>query len=296
MNFLKRCSLITLCLIPFYSLALTKPVIQATENTGIAFIHGTNDHRTDAIGGYWNAQFIESVVSGLPNPENYAVIHCDFRQFMWTKEGAGCMAEQMTTFIEDKHIKDMIVITHSDGANVMRWLMSNPTYDSRYPKIIHTTRWVNAIAPSSGGTPLADMAVDGTIFESGVSWLIGYKTNSVKQQRTGDMYIYNKDILDGGQGKPSLAKPFYNVIGTDVSMSPLNSDNYCGGYLYNVALKVTKLYLDNCADGFLNCTSQAAAGDVWFYDYEKTDRQKELNHNQTRAQCFGLDQILIEDI
>src|SRR3546814_6317613 len=65
----------------------------------------------------------------------------------------------------------------------MRWILSNPTWDSRYPNIISKTRWVNALAPSSGGTPLADAVMNGNIFESAVGWLLGFKTDAVRQQQ-----------------------------------------------------------------------------------------------------------------
>jgi hypothetical protein len=49
-------------------------LLQAAENPGIVFMHGTSDHREDAYGNYWKTDFIDSVVQALPNPENYFVI------------------------------------------------------------------------------------------------------------------------------------------------------------------------------------------------------------------------------
>ena len=113
--------------------------------TGVAFVHGTGQ-QTDAYDDYWQPAMVNSVRQGLANQANYVVINCDFTQYMWTSGAAGCLATQLTTFINGKHIDDMVVITHSNGGNVMRWILSNPTYDSRYPAIIKATRWVNAIA------------------------------------------------------------------------------------------------------------------------------------------------------
>lgn len=286
-------------LFSFYSMVtfawISKPTVIASEGTGIAFIHGTGDHRDDAIGGYWQQDFIDSVRQGLPNPDNYVVTNCDFGQYMWMPGSAGCLADQLGEFIENKKIHDLIIITHSDGGNVIRWIMSNPSYDRRYPPIIDKIRWVDAVAPSSLGTPLADAAIDGEDFEWGLAWLLGYTTDSVRQQRVGDMAIYNRIVLYGTLGRPSLPKPFYPIVGTDVYASPFNSDTYCGGYSYNIALKVTKLYLDSCADGFLDCKSQAGAGSLWFFDTEQT-KERPLSHNQSRNKCFGLDDILKRDI
>ena len=153
------------------------PVL-ALANTGVAFVHGTSKH-TNATADYWGADFINSVRQGLPNQANYTVINCDFEQYMWDSRAAGCAAGQLTSFINSRGITDLVVITHSNGGNVMRWIMSNPTYDSRYPNIINKIRWVNALAPSSRGTPLADAVMAGNVFESALGWLLCYKNDAV---------------------------------------------------------------------------------------------------------------------
>src|SRR3546814_8834495 len=78
---------------------------------------------------------------------------------MWDSRASGCLAGQLTNFINQRGITDLVVITHSNGGNIMRWILSNPTWDARYPNIISKTRWVNALAPSSAGTPLADAEI-----------------------------------------------------------------------------------------------------------------------------------------
>lgn len=283
--------LIPLFLFLFSTLIYALP--EPNYNLGIAFVHGTNDHREDAYGGYWKTDFIQNIVQALPNPENYYVVHCDFSKYMWDEEAAGCTVNQLLQFIADKKISTLTVYTHSNGANVIRWILSNPTYDSRYLRLKNKINQVIALAPSSGGTPLADALLNGGIFESNLSWLLGYTGDAVKQQRVGDMYIYNEEILFGTKNRPSLPKPFKTVIGTDVTASPFSSASYCNGYWLNSGLKLAKLYLDNCADGFLNCSSQAMAGKVWFYDTDKLEDNLATSHNQSRHSCFGLDKILI---
>ncbi|MEO7200669.1 MAG: hypothetical protein ABIY56_10700, partial [Dokdonella sp.] len=59
-------------------------------------------------------------------------------------------------------------------------------------------------------------------------------------------------------------------------------------------LEITQNWLASCSDGFLNCSSQEAAGRVWFRD--KSGTGKILNHNQSRRNCFGLDVILRNDL
>lgn len=265
-------------------------------NEGLALIHGTKDHREDAYGTYWKYDFIEAISQALKKPENLFVAHCDFSQYMWHEDAANCLADQLLDFIQEKNIDSITLITHSDGANVVRWILSNPTYDSRYMKLKSKIKQVIALAPSSGGTPLADEVLNGGIFETSMAWLFGYLSDAVRQQRVGDMVIFNEELLLGGIGRPSLSTPFKVVVGTDVHASPFSSSSYCNGYMLNSGLKIAKLFLDECADGFLNCESQVHAGEVWFYDKDKTHDASPLSHNQSRHSCLGLEEILINAI
>lgn len=268
----------------------------ANSNVGIVFIHGTNDHRDDADGSYWKTDFTRSLADALPNPENFLIVHCNFSYYMWHEEAAGCVANQMLAFLKEKKITSLHVYTHSNGSNVLRWILSNPTYDQRFLQLEPFITEVIAISPSSGGTPLADEVLSGNIFVSGIGWLLGYHNDSVRQQRVGDMHIFNESLLFGTKNRPSLPVPFKTIVGTDVAASPFSSASYCNGYLLNSALKITKIYLDKCSDGFLNCSSQRTAGDLWFNDVEKTEDQRPLSHNQSRHSCFGLGQILINEL
>jgi len=273
-------------------LALAVP---AWANTGVAFVHGTG-HQTDAASDYWTWDFVNTVRGGLSNSSNYTVINCDFEQYMWKSDAAGCLAGYLYDFITSKNIDDLVVITHSNGGNVMRWILSNPTWDSRYPVIIDSIRWVNALAPSSKGTPLADAVMAGNTFEQSLGWLMGYKSDAVRMQQTSWMAYYNSYWLLGTSGRPSLPVGFWDVVGTDVETAVWDPDSYCGGYSLNLGLEITQAWLDDCSDGFLECTSQAGAGHVWFYDTWKTEGDEPLSHNQSRRPCFGLEDILRHDL
>ncbi len=267
----------------------------AVAATGLALVHGTGK-QTNAASDYWQWGMVNSIRQGLPDSSNYVVINCDFEQYMWDSRAAGCLATQLYDFIQQKNITDLVVITHSNGGNVMRWILSNPTWDSRYPTIINATRWVNALAPSSKGTPLADAVMQGNIFESAVGWLLGYQSNAVRQQQTSWMAYYNQNWLKGTAGRPALPKGFWNVVGTDVETAIWDSDSYCGGYSLNLGLEVTQAWLNSCSDGFLECSSQEGAGTTWFRDKSRMNGGEPLSHNQSRRQCFGLDVILRNDI
>lgn len=266
-----------------------------SANTGVAFVHGTGK-QTNAAADYWQSPMVNNVRGGLADPNNFVVINCDFTKYMWDSAAAGCLAGQLTTFINNRGITRLIVITHSNGGNVMRWILSNPTWDSRYPNIIAKTVRVNALAPSSAGTPLADAVIAGNVFESALGWLLGYKNDAVRMQQTSWMASYNANWLQGTAGRPALPKPFRSVVGTDVDSAIWDSDSYCGGYFENVGLETTQLWLNSCSDGFLNCSSQSAAGSVWFQDKARMRGSEPLSHNQSRRACFGLDSILRADM
>ena len=263
--------------------------------TGVAFVHGTGK-QTNAYQDYWTPSMVDSVRQGLPDGANYTVINCDFEQYMWDSRAAGCLAEQLTRFINERGITRLVVITHSNGGNVMRWILSNPTWDSRYPDIIGKIAKVNALAPSSAGTPLADAVMNGNSFEQSVGWLLGYQNDAVRQQQVSWMAFYNAGYLYGTSGRPALPRPFRSVVGSDVDSSPFDSDSYCGGYWENVGLETTQNWLNSCSDGFLDCSSQSAAGTVWFVDKNRTAGSEPLSHNQSRRACFRLDTVLRSDL
>ncbi len=263
--------------------------------TGVAFVHGTGK-QTDALNDYWTTSMVNSVRQGLANQNNYVVINCDFEQYMWNAQAAGCLAGELHSFINQRGITDLVVLTHSNGGNVMRWIMSNPTWDSRYPLIIDRLRWVNALAPSSLGTPLADAVMAGNVFEASLGWLLGYQNDAVRMQQTSWMAHYNAHWLLGTAGRPNLPKGFWNVVGSDVHAAIWNGASYCGGYHYQVGLAVTQWWLNSCSDGFLECSSQNGAGSLWFYDHWRTQSGRKLSHHQSRRDCFGLDVILRNDL
>jgi hypothetical protein len=276
-------------------LAAMSPWVMAADVTGVAFVHGTG-HQTNAYQDYWKPEMVDSVRQGLANSANHVVINCDFTRYMWDNAAAGCLAGQLTSFINNRGITRLVVITHSNGGNVMRWIMSNPTWDSRYPAIIDKVVRVNALAPSSAGTPLADAVINGNAFEQSLGWLLGYKSDAVRQQQVSWMAVYNADYLYGTSGRPALPKTFRSVVGSDVESSPFDSDSYCGGYAENVGLETTQNWLNSCSDGFLECSSQSAAGSVWFVDKSRTRSREPLSHNQSRRACFTLDSILRNDL
>ncbi|GHA13834.1 hypothetical protein GCM10008090_24500 [Arenicella chitinivorans] len=267
----------------------------ALSVTGVALVHGTGA-QTNAYDDYWESGMVESIRLGLADSNNLLVVNCDFEEYMWDAASSGCLATQLYNFINARNIDDLVVITHSNGGNVMRWILSNPTWDSRYPTIINSVRWVNAIGTTSAGTPLADAVMSGNVFEASLGWLLGYQSDAVRMQQTSWMDYYNTNWLLGTAGRPTLPVGFWNIVGSDVETAVWDSDSYCGGYTLNLGLEITKAWLNSCADGFVDCTSQNAAGSLWFYDTTYTAGGEPLSHNQSRRQCFNLDVILRNDL
>lgn len=277
------------------ALALVVAPSVAHAATGVAFVHGTGS-QANALDDYWTREMVDSVRKGLPDPDLFAVVSCDFGQVMWHDDAAGCLVSGLEELVDGRGVDEVVVITHSHGANVMRWILSNPTWDPRYPAIIDRIAWVDALAPSSLGTPLADATMDGTSFEKSAGWLLGYDNDAVAMQQTSHMALYNAQWLYGTDGRPELPVGFWAVVGTDVDSNPFDTDSRCGGYSRNVGLEVTQNWLDDCSDGFLECSSQAGAGEVWAYDHEFTKDGEPLSHSQSRRACFGLDTLLRHDL
>lgn len=284
MNLLKRTRKL------LFSFLILLPVA-SFAGTGVAFVHGTG-LQTDALNEYWTAEMVDSVNQGLTEPNNSLVINCDFDQYAWHADASGCLATQLTDFIALNNIDDLVVITHSNGANVMRWILSNPTWDSRYPSIISNIRWVIALAPSSLGTPLADAVMDGNEFEQVLGWLLGYAVDAVDMQTLANMAFLNGNWFLGTSGRPPLPTTFINLVGSDVDSAIWDPDSFCGGYEQSIALEITQLWLDSCSDGFLDCSSQAGVIDITFTDTNLTIGSEPLHHNQSRRPCFGLDVLL----
>lgn len=267
----------------------------AWAKTGLVLIHGTGNP-SDAYNDYWTGSFVNSVKQGLSNQSLVLVINCNFDKYMWDSAASGCLAGAITSFINQHGLTDLKLVTHSNGGNVVRWILSNPTYDSRYPGIISRTSRVIALAPSSGGTPLADAVMQGNVFESTLGWLLGFKSDAVRQQQVAWMAHYNNNNLYGTSGRPGLPTTFETVVGSDVDSSPFDGDSYCAGYQNQVALEVTQNWLNSCSDGFLDCSSQSAAGSVWFTDKNRTKGREPLSHQQSRRDCFNLDKLIRDRI
>jgi hypothetical protein len=182
--------------------------------TGAAFVHGKGDAslaNSTTAWNYWTTDMLRASTNNWAVP--YVVCHYDGTNYMWV--AANEVAGQLYTFITQNNINDLVINTHSFGGVVIRWIFSNPGYDSRYPTIINATRWVNTIAGPHMGSEAADLA--GTL--SG-SWLTAWLVDLLDQDhdstmncQTANMAYYNQNWLYGTSGRPSLPKPFFTISG-----------------------------------------------------------------------------------
>ena len=123
-------------------LVLLVPVAFAA--TGAAFVHGKGDEtlaNSTVAWNYWTTDMLRASTNNWAVP--YVVCHYDGRDYMWV--AADAVAGQLYTFITQNNITDLVIDTHSFGGVVIRWIFSNPTWDSRYPPLS---------MPPAGSTPL----------------------------------------------------------------------------------------------------------------------------------------------
>lgn len=239
--------------------ALLLAAAPASARTGVVFVHGKGGAdlaNQSTANAYWGTDMIRATTKGYAIP--YLVCHYDGTQAMWT--AAGQVAGQITTWMNANGIDDIVVETHSFGGVVIRWMLSNPTYDSRYQPILSRIRWVNAIAPPNKGSEAANLA--GTL--SG-SWLTGWLVDLVGQNNastrnctTSSMAYYNQYYLKGTSGRPSLPRSYYNIAGTGLWNDFAHSEDYGLATLSGVA------GMPGEDDGMVSQYSAQGAGTVWF--------------------------------
>jgi triacylglycerol esterase/lipase EstA (alpha/beta hydrolase family) len=102
----------------------------AFAKTGVVFIHGKGGAdlaQASVARAYWGDDMIRATTKGYTIP--YLVCSYDGTQYMWV--AAGTVAGQITTWMNANAIDDIVIETHSFGGVVIRWILSNPTYDSR---------------------------------------------------------------------------------------------------------------------------------------------------------------------
>ncbi len=253
--------------------ALVATSTPAFAKKGVVFVHGKGgtDLATQSVANaYWGSDMLRATTKGYAVP--YLVCHYDGTQYMWV--AAGQVAGQITTWMTANAVDEIQVVTHSFGGVVLRWILSNPTYDSRYPAIVSRIQRVNALAPPNRGSEAANLA--GTLSGSWLTgWLVslvGQDNDSTKNCTTTSMAYYNQYYLKGSAGRPALPKPYYNVAGTGLWNDYVHSEDYGLATLSGVA------GMPGEDDGMVSQYSAQGAGTSWFLTL--------ANHHHNRRNDF----------
>jgi triacylglycerol esterase/lipase EstA (alpha/beta hydrolase family) len=116
--------------------------------TGVVFIHGKGGAslaQASVARAYWGEDMIRATTKGFTIP--YLICAYDGTQYMWV--AGGTVAGQIYNWMTANAIDDIVIETHSFGGVVIRWILSNPTYDSRYQPSFPIRRTTRATSPSS---------------------------------------------------------------------------------------------------------------------------------------------------
>jgi hypothetical protein len=246
-------------LVGMVAVALGGLAATAQARPGMVLIHGKGGaNLADAAvaRAYWGEDMIRASSKGYTVP--YLVCHYDGSQYMWV--AADQVAGQIYDWMTANQIDDIVVNTHSFGGTVIRWILSNPTWNTRYQPIIDRVRWVNAIAAPHQGSEAADLA--GTLSGSWLTgWLVdlvGQNTNSTANCRTDWMAYYNQYYLKGTSGRPPLPRQVYTIAGTGLWNDFAHSEDYGLATLSGIA------GMPGEDDGLVSQYSAQGVGVVWF--------------------------------
>lgn len=249
---MKRTVLLSLAVALFATTTLS-------AKTGVVFIHGkggSNLAQYSVARAYWGEDMIRATTKGYVVP--HLIVAYDGTQYMWV--AGGQVAGQIYNWMTANAIDDIVVETHSFGGVVIRWILSNPTYDWRYQPIINRIRWVNSIAAPNKGSEAANLA--GTLSGSWLTgWLVdlvGQNTDSTKNCTTSSMTYYNTYYLKGTSGRPALPKTIWNIAGTGLWNDFIHSEDTGLATLSGIA------GMPGEDDGMVSQYSAQAVGPVWF--------------------------------
>jgi len=294
---------------------------------GVFFVHGTGDFTAPstslnptngtAITSYWTQSSINSMIAD-PAGGNWAYGVAGYPGASQNAQTAyATVATQLLGFWRaDAPMMNVVVVTHSNGSNPIRYLLAHPTAIVTDPlhgnvcagyivggtcttgyytgALAGFVKKVVFIAGDNAGTPLADKVTQaGTlanIANNIVSDILGpnssYNTPSVVQQVQANMASYNSNGTFATGATPNgMATNI--VYGSGVNAGLFSSEAWCGGYLDSVGLKATQVYgwgsSSAATDGFIGTNSSTYVGT----DPNGYGGDSKLNHNQSRRSCDG---------
>jgi hypothetical protein len=326
----------------------------APHKTGVVFVHGTgdqgdvadyacsgtgNDFHCEvkaAVEEYWLRPTIDSEsqqADGTHRP--YAVVGCPLgSQTPWPNptpvKGTGpepgsaqCVGVQAARFLDgpdgksgtDDDITDVVLITHSGGSNVVRYMLQQHSAKPEFDRIHKASRGFIGLAAPTHGTYLANWVFTNGSLANIANDVIGFFGGAGLYDDDGTYFIQTK-LMDGFNRDPAklvdTAKdvagvPSFMGGGTYPSSSGDDAKVACGGETETKALALLHtLYLDHddvltfrddCSDGFISCKSAMALanGDETRVLFGRLDDGRTIGktlfraHNQSRRQCDDVD-------
>jgi hypothetical protein len=232
---------------------------------------------------------------------------------------ANCGTAPACSTVNADNITKILVVTHSGGANVMRFIIQQAAGTAARMQVKAATQKVITIAGLAKGTYLANQVFTSGSFINTVNGLITFfggsglfNDDGTNFIRTNNMSSYNGDstklvnlsepvngITFRQTGGLSGTKCFgFTLFGACIGVKgPTLGGSSCdSGVLDTGLLALHTLYLNtndsatarnSCSDGFISCaSSQALGAGSSTYQFSFSMSQ---DHNQSRRQCNGED-------
>lgn len=279
---------------------------QSDAPSAVIFVHGTSDQTPQsATDDYWTQDALDRFRNGLP----YLVVGYQGASYAADDpQSWGAIADQIDRFTQENAVERIVVVTHSNGANPVRYLLRHPNANAAVSRVVALVQQVIFLAGDSAGTPLADKVTTSSTAAHVANsvgqafGLMNYDGPAVWEQRVDTMATLNgngtfDDGSDRGTAYVNGSIPAVAVSGTSVYAAIWSSDAYCGGYGMTAGLKATLMYgwgYSGCADGFVGCDSAQYVGYVPAQGIGVADDR--LNHNQSRRGCHGEDGFVSSSI
>jgi hypothetical protein len=266
---------------------------------------------------------------------NSAPVKCDYNCSNGTEAGTGDeVATQIDAFLKgpdgvygtSDDINKIVVLTHSGGGNVMRYIIEQYAGTTPRSHVYSRTQKVIVIANPSKGTYLANKVFSGGNFISSANSVLeffggsgAFNNDGTNFIRTDNMTSYNADsaklvnlndpvngITFRQTGGISGHKCFgATVFGVCIGITgPTLGGSSCDSGVMDTGLvTLHDLYLNSndaatarnsCSDGFISCASSQALG-AGSSTYQFSFSMKQ-DHNQSRRQCNNEDVNLRNEV
>lgn len=230
----------------------------ASAKTGVVFIHGKGGadlHKPAEAKAYWGDKMLNAVWS-----ESSTRLVCAYDGTLDVRLAADVVAGQIDRWSKQNSIDDIVVVTHSFGGVVIRWILSNPTGNNLFRDVTSRIRWVDSIAPPNAGSEAANMAGMLTRFSISepIVAFMGQQNESTGNCTTTGMTRLNAYFLRGTAGRPALPRAVYNIAGTGTFNDGKHGED-AGLSTLSLAAR-----LPGQDDGMVALYSAQSVGVAWF--------------------------------